>query len=178
MNNFRDCFEYSIGNREIFDISLLREYMPRGATIEKTKKDLDKLGVDYVITMKDGSTLTVDAKTRKPGASKYWRGEPELALERYSVVEQKIVGWLFKSSDVHPDYILYTFDAKDTKNFYFIPYALLRKAAFTNWRLWESRYGIKAQPNDSHGGYTSDALFVPASIVVDAVSETMKGRVA
>lgn len=71
MNDFRDCFQYSIGIRESFDIALLEGYMPKGARIEKTKADLDKQGVDYVITLKDGSTLTVDAKTRKAGASKY-----------------------------------------------------------------------------------------------------------
>lgn len=176
MNNFYECYEYSIGNREQFDASLLKKAIHQCAGVEKTGEKMDKQGVDYVATLKDGSTVTIDAKTRKPGASRWWSGkEPDLCLERYSVVEQKIVGWLFKQSAIHPDYILYTFDKSDTDRFYLIPYMLLRKAAFVRWRMWEQKYGVKKQPNDSHGGYTSDAVFVPASVVIAAIADEMTG---
>ena len=175
MNNFTECYEYSMGAREQFDASVILKFMPNGATVEKTDSSLDKQGVDYIVTLKDGSTVTIDAKTRKPGAGRYWHGEPELCLERYSVVEEKKVGWLFKNSPVHPDYILYTFDKSDTDKFYIFPYVLLRKAAYVNWKLWERRYGIRRQGNTSHGGYNSDAIFVPAGVLVRAVSAQMEG---
>lgn len=177
MNNFADCYEFSMGSRKQFDIDMLKSHI-RCERIEKTNAETDKQGIDYIVTFKDGSTMTVDAKARKPGASKYWKAGPELALEQYSVVEMKKVGWLFKESTVHPDYILYTFDKADANCFYIIPFVLLKKVAYTHWRDWERQYGIKKQPNDSFGGYTSTALFVPAGVLLDAVSEEMTGRVS
>ncbi len=174
MNSFTDCFEYSIGSREQFDIELLKSHI-RCESVEKTDDETDKLGIDYIVTFKDGSKMTVDAKTRKPGAKRYWTDGPELALEQYSVVENKKIGWLFKRSETHPDYILYTFDKSDTDNFYIIPFVLLKKAAFINWSEWEKQFGIKKQPNSDFNGYTSSALFVPASIVLEAVAKQMTG---
>ncbi|MBR2265211.1 MAG: hypothetical protein IJ882_00815 [Paludibacteraceae bacterium] len=176
MNNFTACYEYSIGNREQFDVSLLERIIPSCAGVVKTETEIDKQGVDYIATLKDGSSVTIDAKTRQPGARKYWSGEPELALEQYSVVQRKKVGWLFKRSPTHPDYILYTFAKEDTDKYYLIPFILLKKAAFENWKQWEQRFKIKYQPNESHGGYTSSALFVPASTLLSAVAEQMSGR--
>ena len=100
-----------------FDKDLIVDVIPGCANVVKTKPNVDKLGVDYIAVLKDGSEVTIDAKTRRPGSSKFWKsGEPELCLERYSVVEQKKIGWLFKSSTIHPDYILYTFDRNDTSS--------------------------------------------------------------
>ena len=177
MNNFYDCYEYSLGSRERFDVSLLESAIPYCKNVTKTDASTDKQGVDYIATLKDGSIVTIDGKTRKAGARKYWRGEPELAIEAYSVVEKKIVGWLFKDSAVHPDYVLYTFDRTDSDKYYLVPYILLRKAALKYWKKWAATYGMKNQPNETHGGYTSSALFVPASTLLSAVSEQMAGVV-
>ena len=177
MNNFDKCFEYSLGSRERFDISLLRQVIPNCKTVEKTQSDTDRQGVDYIAYLKDGSKVTIDAKTRQPGAKRWWQhGEPELALEQYSVKETKKVGWLFKRSTIHPDYILYTFDKADTPKYYLIPFMLLRKAAFIKWQEWARKYLIKPQPNETHGGYTSTAIFVPASVLIAAVAEQMAGE--
>lgn len=174
MNNFNQCYEYSLGARERFDTSLLSKFIPNFKSVIKTDSETDKKGIDYIATLRDGSTITIDAKTRVKGSSKYWKNnEPELALEQWSVVEQKKVGWVFKDSDQHPNYILYTFDRSDTDKFYFIPYLLLRKAAYRNWKQWEKMYGIKYQPNNSHGGYTSSAIFIPANTLISAVSNEM-----
>ena len=177
MNNFFDCYEYSLGNRERFDVSLLKNVIPYCSDVRKTDADVDKQGVDYVATLKDGSIVTIDGKTRKAGSKRYWKGEPELALEAYSVVEKKVIGWLFKDSKTHPDYVLYTFDRADSDKYYLVPYILLRKAALKYWKRWESQYGMKYQPNETHGGYTSSALFVPASTLLTAVSEQMCGTI-
>ena len=176
-NNFWAWRAYSMGNRQQFDISMLVEIIPNYAGAVKTGLDVDKQGVDYIVSLTDGSSVTIDAKTRKAGSSKWWQNGVELCLERYSVVEQKKVGWLFKDSTVHPDYILYTFDRSDTDKYFLIPYLLLRKAAYRHWKEWEARYGIKKQPNSSHGGYTSDAVFVPATVVMKAVTDEMMGTI-
>lgn len=175
LNDFYQCLEYSLGSRQEFDISLLISHIPDCVSVEKTDVETDKSGIDYIATLRDGSQVTIDAKTRKAGATRYWKhGEPELALERYSVVEKKIVGWLLKDSKTHPDYILYTFDRRDTDKYYFIPYLLLRKVAYRNGRIWRDTYGLTKQPNH---GYYSDAIFVPASVVLKAVYATMCGQI-
>ena len=145
MNDFHTDLMYSLGEREKFDTDVLMNFFPeRPVSIEKTTPDEDREGVDYIVHMRDGSSLTVDAKTRKPGASKWWyHGEPELCLERYSVVEKKRLGWLFRESSIHPNYILYTFDRDDTDRVYLIPFFLLRKAAKVYGPKWRIQYGLK-----------------------------------
>ena len=75
--------------------------------------------------------------------------------------------------------ILYTFDKQDTDKFYLIPFVLLHKAAFDNWKEWERRYGIKEHPNTGINGrqYHSSGIFVPASILLKTVSNLMTGAV-
>lgn len=173
MNDFNECLEFSLGAREQFDFCILQSHIPKCERIEKTDIAMDKSGVDYIAHLRDGSTVTIDAKARKPGASRFWKnGEPDLALEQYSVCESKVVGWLFKDSNIHPDYILFTFDKSDCDKYYFIPFVLLQKAAWRNWKRWERQFQLLKQPNR---GYHSSALFVPASIVCDAVKAVMIG---
>lgn len=178
-NNFDECLQYSLGEREKFDESLLKGHFPDYDIVVKTEEDDDRRGVDYFLIREDGSMITIDAKTRTAGAKKYWRfGEPELCLERYSVVENKTVGWLLKDSPVHPDYILYTFDRQDTEFFYVVPYQQLRKVVYRHGKQWKDKYGIKEQPNTGFGhNYHSDAMFVPASVVLQAVKDEMVGSV-
>lgn len=134
---------------------------------------MDKSGVDYIATLKNGAQILIDAKTRMKGCSKYWKGEPELALEMWSVKEQRKIGWTLKE-DTQCDYILYTFPKEDSDRYYFIPFQLLRIAFLKNGRNWYSTYGSKLQLNHS---YHSEAIFVPASVVLQAVQAEMTGYI-
>lgn len=179
MNNFSQCLEYSLGSRLSFDETVLLQMIPNAVKVIKTEMAEDKLGVDYIVYLKDGSKITIDAKTRQPNSSRYWRyGEPELCIERYSVVECKKLGWLLKDSEIHPDYILYTFDKSDSDKVYLIPFLLLKKAVYTNGIKWREKYKIFTQPNSSYGGYHSDAMFIPASVLIKAVSDEMVATVS
>ena len=178
MNSFNQCLEYSMGDREKFDISLLLPYFKDGTKIIKTDTQTDKLGVDYIAREPDGNEVYIDAKTRQRNACRYWvDNEPELALEVYSVVETKTRGWLTKNSAIHPHYILFTFHPEDTKKFYMIPYILLRKSAKIYGGEWIKHYPIKYQNNVGLNGmrYTSSAMFVPARVVLSAVRGIMEG---
>ena len=171
INDFNEKLKYSMGSQQELDKYLIKKYIHGCTDVIKTDIDDDKSGVDYIAIDRGGATVRIDAKTRTPGSSKYWRhGEPELALERYSVVESKTIGWLFKESSNHPDYILFTFDKSDSNRFYVIPYQQLKVACMKYWKVWEKKYGIKTQANNE---YHSDALFVPASVVINAVAECM-----
>lgn len=183
IHDFVDKFEFSLGKREQFDMELLKESITGCVDIKKTDEETDKAGVDYIATLRRGAKVLVDAKARDKGASKYWKnGEPELALEIWSVCPSENsegkVGWtLNENSEV--DLILYTFDPSDCNSFYLIPFQNLRLAFIKNFREWKSKYGVKEQESkkeESGKNWTSKAIFVPASVVIRSVSETMTGQ--
>lgn len=171
MNDFFKKLRYSLGEQQKFDKDILKNHIPFCVSVEKTDTETDKTGIDYVATLRGGAKIYIDAKTREPGCSRYWKGEPELAIETWSVVEHRITGWTFKESS-QVDYILYTFPEQDCKEYFFIPFQSLRKASIDNWHKWTSEYKRKKQVNRT---YHSEAMFIPASVVLDAVQETMKG---
>lgn len=170
MNDFNEKLRYSLGQQQIFDIQLLKQHIPKCTNIIKTDIEMDKSGVDYIAEISGGAQILIDAKTRMRGCSKYWNGEPELAIEIWSVVEKKKVGWTFNDNTL-VDYILYTFPDEDCKEYFFLPFQLLRKAAIENYFSWCQKYRVKDQLNN---GYTSRAVFVPANIVIDAINNAMR----
>lgn len=170
-NDFNQKLRYSLGEQQKFDHEILKKHIPFCDKVEKTDIETDRTGVDYVATLRGGAVIYIDAKTREKGCSKYWNGEPELAIETWSVVEQKKVGWTFKENS-NVDYILYTFPESDCKEYFFIPFQLLRKVAVENYRAWTKKYKPKFQANKD---YRSQAMFVPASVVLNAIEEAMKG---
>ena len=173
MNDWNEKLNYSLGQQKAVDCEILKSNIANCISVDKTDLEMDKSGVDYIATLKNGAQIFIDAKTRMEGCSKYWHGEPELALEMWSVKEKKKIGWTLKE-DTQVDYILYTFPKSDTDCYYFIPFQLLRVAFIKNGRNWYSKYGSKLQINHS---YHSEAIFVPASVVLQAVQNEMTGHV-
>jgi len=179
MNDFQEKLRYSLGSQQKFDIAILKNHIPHCISIEKTEVETDKTGIDYVARLSDGAEIYIDAKTREPGCSRYWNGQPELAIETWSVITRrddgkwiyKIPGWTYKKSS-NVDYILYTFPENDCREYFFIPFQLLRKASIENYHDWSKRYIRKKQKNRK---YYSEAIFVPANVVLQAVMNTMTG---
>lgn len=173
MNNFVEKLQYSLGKQQTFDIAFLKNHIPNCREITKTNLEQDRAGVDYVATLDGGAKIFIDAKTREKGCSRYWKfGEPELALEIYSVCEKKKLGWTLSDS-TNVDYILYTFDKSDTDDYFFLPFQLLRKIFWENGKDWVGRFGYKIQKSDS---WHSWAVFVPASVVLATLTNSMKGK--
>lgn len=178
LHDFNQKLEYSLGTREVFDIQLLKAIITNCDNIVKTDENLDRQGVDYIATLRRGAEVYIDAKTRECGASKYWKyGEPELALEIYSAIPDVCtrgkVGWtLNEASNV--DLILYTFDRSDTNKYYLLPFQHLRLAFVQNFHEWCKKYIIKKQYNKQ---WVSEAVFVPASVVLDAINKIMQGQI-
>ena len=170
MNYWDEKLKYSLGQQQEFDIELLKQYIPDSVSVVKTNVEQDKKGIDYVVTLNGGATINIDAKTREPGCSKYWiNKQPELALEIWSVKEKKIIGWTLNTK-TQVDYILYTFAREDCASFFLLPFQLLRKAFKQHGREWVNAYKSKLQKNK---GYYSEAVFVPANVVLQAVSDEM-----
>ena len=176
MNGWQEKLEYSLASQQDFDIEILKNHIPSCVSVEKTDVATDKTGVDYIATLTNGAVVFIDAKTRTADCVKYWNnGEPELALEKWSVVGRKI-GWTLSTSSA-VDYILFTFDKKACNKFFFIPFQLLRKVFLENGKDWQDKYGLKYQYSHSASGHwESQAIFVPASVVIQAIKQTMIGE--
>lgn len=174
---FAERLEISRGIREATDMETIERLLAGCVHVVKTGRELDRQGVDYIATLRGGSTVLIDAKTRTPGCSLYWEQGPELALEIYSVCPDDgrsgKVGWtLNEASNV--DYILFTFDPIDTKDVYLYPFQLLRTCFRRNLGEWKGRYETGHQKSDS---WRSECIFVPEFVVWEAVRNCTKVRV-
>ena len=171
MNDFNEQLETSYRYRDE-DIRIIGEFFPLHTSIIVATVAMDKAGADYIVTMKGGKELNVDVKRRiGEDCKKYARhGEMELALETYSIVEdethQKKYGWTVDPAKV-TDYILYAFDRNVCDVCYIFPYQSLKQAFIRYFKEWKSTgYSIKQQDN---GGYKSEAMFVPVSVLRNAI---------
>lgn len=172
MNFWQDKFNYS-RSKVNSDIEIIKNFFPKCVSVACTEIEKDLAGIDYVAKLNDGAEIFIDVKTREKGASRYWKhGDPELALEIFSIVEPPKIGWtLSGQSKTH--YILYTFDPADSELFFMLPFQFLRKAFFQNFAAWKKEYGVKQQGSDS---WRSSAVFVPAGIVTCAINTLMRGQ--
>jgi len=177
MNNYRfqERLEWSKGRLGETDIDTIRNVLSGCVCVEEAPVDIDKLGIDYIATLRLGSKIHLDVKRRERGVSRYWDGEPELTLEQWSVCPsgslRGVVGWTLDESKA-TDYVLYTFDPSDCGTAYLIPFQLLRMAYLHNNGAWRQRYKIGRCTTD--GRYETESVFVPCSKVLEAVSAEMR----
>jgi hypothetical protein len=168
--------------RQYSDAETLRNLFPGSTGVAKTGTELDRAGVDYLVTLRRGAVLKVDAKARSRGCARHWcpRDEPEVALERWSVLPggkyatpraDAKAGWtLDESKDV--DLILFTFHPDDHPIAYVRSLPLLREAFRRNCGLFFELF--KTDVQDSRR-WQSECVFVPLRAVdqaIEAVSRT------
>lgn len=174
--DFDERLAFSKALRQESDEATLRVLFPRCVSVVKTDTDMDRMGVDYIVTLRRGARLLVDAKARDAGCSYWWKpGCPEVALESWSVMpgekyhvpkDRAKVGWtLDESKDV--DLILFTFHPRDHQFAYVRPLPLLREAFRRNFTAWLAAY--KTDIQDSRR-WQSECVFVPLPIVDQAIA--------
>lgn len=123
-------------------------------------------GIDRVITLSSGKTVTVDEKVREED----W---PDILWEYWSSVEHKTPGWCAK--DLACDYIAYAFVPSQTC--YLLPTLQLRKA----WREHHSKWvelGNRRENgfrivNAQNNGYRTRSVAVPIRESLDAIRDAM-----
>ena len=168
--DFKERLEFSHSGDVV---SILQKYFSAQHCIDIQKTDIetDKKGIDYIVKLDKGAEIGIDVKRREKGASRYWQyGEAELAIENWSVCPPNgKIGWSF-SRETNVDYILYVFDKSDCEKSYLLPFQLLRMAARANWFSWSDKYLIARQ---SSGTWESEAMFVPASVLLKAIVQEM-----
>jgi hypothetical protein len=175
--DFATMLEYSRGVRESTDIETIQRMIAGCTGVQKTDEATDRAGVDYIATLRRGTEILIDAKTRTAGCSRWWTKGPELALELWSVrPEQGIsgkTGWT--ANEASPvDYILFTFDESDSDQVFLYPFQLLRIAFRRNYHIWKKQ-GYKTDIQDS-GRWTSECIFVPEIVVWTSVRKSMQGE--
>lgn len=172
-HDFQQKLAFSKGKRQAADLETIKAMILGCVSVVATDEHTDREGIDYVATLRGGATINIDAKTREPGCSRYWRRhQPELALEIWSVKPSRLgdprqkAGWtLSEKSNV--DLVFYSFPPEDCDEVFLLPFQHLRIAFRTFYDKWKQFYDIKPQDN---GTWTSEAMFVPASAVEEGIA--------
>jgi len=179
---FKDCLDYSMGQRGENDLATIKALLAGCESCIKSTPELDRLGIDYIATLRRGAPVYVDAKTRKPGCARYWTNGPELAIEKWSVMPggryktpQNLAktGWTLDEAKL-TDLILYVWHPQDSELAFLLPFQHLRMTARRYLAEWMRNYKVAQQDS---GSWESEAVFVPAESVLDALRETMAGRI-
>lgn len=123
-------------------------------------------GIDRVITLKSGKTISVDEKVR----SKDWG---DIALERWSDRSRKTPGWVQK--DLACDFIAYAF--VPSQRCYLFPFVTLRAAWVLEGRKWcelaEEKLGGFSVVLAENKGYTTESIAIPTEILLASIRQAM-----
>lgn len=175
-----DPHNYEFHERLAFSLGVVAEtcpdtiisLLPGCVAVRKTPVEIDKTGIDYIATLRRGSEIYIDHKVRSKGCSHFWHGEPEIAVELWSVMpvpgRPGVVGWtLDESKKTH--YTLHTFHPDDSCNAYLLPFQLLRVAYYTNFTDWNRLPG----GIQNSGTWQSECHFIPVSLVLAEITKAM-----
>jgi hypothetical protein len=155
-------------SRNVADI-LLAE-IPGALNVHKAHETNDRSGTDWWVEQ-NGRHLSVDAKVREEDWLATHPKDDDLALETWSVVEKKVIGWT-RNERKRSDYILWLW--KDTGRWCLVPFPMLCKVMQRHWELWTKRYKTKQQFTPE-GNYHSECVFVPRREVWAAIYRQYSG---
>lgn len=177
MNNydFQERLAFSVDGRTEDDAATIKQIVAGCVTVTKTDVQEDRSGIDYWATLRRGARIGIDLKLRSVGCSRFWKEGPELALEIWSVLPDDEhcgkAGWTLDESK-KTDYTLHRFDPRDTCMVYLLPFQLLRMAFRESLSAWKGRYRLPDPQNS--GTWKSQAIFIPAEVVLVAISAKMQ----
>lgn len=182
--DFQERLSFSTGSRQQSDADTIMALLDGCVSVRPNITTGNDNGIDFIATLRGGTEVNIDVKTREAGCSRYWRNnraEPELAIEKWSVMphgeyntppERAKAGWTIDESKA-TDMILYTFAPSDSDTAFLLPFQSLRLAARRMINLWMSRFKVDVQRSHRNGSrWQSQAVFVPASEVILAIETT------
>ena len=143
-------------------LEVYREAFPNLASAVCVRDDgwAQRGGIDRILTLTSGKTLSVDEKVRDED----W---PDILLEYWSNEGRKVPGWVAK--DLACDFIAYAFVPSQTC--YLLPFQTLRAAWRKNHKVWVKRHKrIEAE----NPGYVTVSVAVPIPVLMSALSDAMK----
>ena len=176
--------EYSFGDQLVMSqgvstskdvATILLQEIPGALSVQLAHQVNDRHGTDYWVEHARGNHLSVDIKVRRED----WAAKPEpdraddLALEIWSVVEKKKIGW---TRDPHKraDYVLWLW--RDTGRWCLVPFHMLCAVFQEKWQEWSACYQTWQQYTPQYGGYHSSCVFVPRLVVWRAIYHRYSGQ--
>ena len=145
--------------------------IPGACKIIPAHSDNDRNGTDWWIEHTSGKFISVDCKVRE----KDWslNGKDDLALEIWSVVENKTVGWT-RNSRKRTDFILWLW--MDTGRWCLVPFPFLCKIFSDRWAEYKNKYKTAKQFTPNNGGYHSECVFVPRREIWAEIYKIYSGK--
>lgn len=142
-------------------LDVYRKAFPDLASAVCVRKDgwAQRGGIDRVLTLESGRTVTVDEKVREED----W---PDILLEYWSDFEKRVPGWIAK--DLACDFIAYAFIPSETCHL--LPALTLRRAWQLHGRDWVKKYRRVEANNKT---YTTVSVPVPTQVLLSALSDAM-----
>lgn len=157
------------------DVSeILRARIPGCLKAKKTDKELDRRGVDWLADLSNGRSVGVDVKARTKDYAA--RGEDDLALETFSVIDTK-PGWTRDEAKLC-EWVLWLWS--DTGRFCLMPFPPLCGVFQANWQEWRRIYRCSVQrtpESRTRSAWRSECVFVPRQVVIDAVVDWCNGTI-
>jgi len=139
--------------------------IPNAIEIRRATQLDDRSGTDWWVDRLNNRPLSVDLKAR--GVDYGVRGQDDLALETWSVIEQGVIGWT-RNPAKGSDYILWFWG--DTKRWCLMPFPMLCKVFSILWQRWTEIYKTRRQTSNRNGYiYQSECVFVPRQVVWDSL---------
>lgn len=142
-------------------INVYREAFPNLASAVNVRDDgwAQRGGIDRVLTLTSGKTLSVDEKVREED----W---PDILLEYWSDFARRIPGWVAK--DLACDFIAYAF--VPSRTCHLLPFQTLRRAWRLNCKDWVRDFRrVEAHNN----GYTTVSVAVPTPTLLRAFGDAV-----
>lgn len=152
--------------------TILLSAIPGATLVEKAQNMDDKRGIDYWVFRHDARPLAIDLKARSTDPTVDLPVPcDDLALERWSVIEQQKIGWTLDQSK-ETDYILWLFET--TGRWVLLPFPMLCAVFAQHMIGWGQQY--KSATQSSNGGrWHSQCIFVPRLVVWRAMYEMYGG---
>lgn len=163
IHNFQDSLAKSHAQSDAsWWLEVYRKAFPSMISAVNVRRDgwAQRAGIDRIITLSGGRTISVDEKVRE----KDW---PDILLERWSDEARRIPGWIQK--DLACDFIAYAFVPRRTC--YLFPTLTLQRAWFNNGKEWISKFKeVRAQNN----GYVTVSVAIPIDVLFSSLSDAMR----
>ena len=134
---------------------ILLGHIPGALTASLATEAEDRHGTDWWVEHRSGKKISVDCKVREKDFR--LKGADDLALETWSCIEQRRIGWT-RNPAKRTDYILWLW--QDTGRWCLIPFPMLCQVFVHHWERWRTAYQTSRQKTPERG-YHSECTFVP-----------------
>jgi hypothetical protein len=169
MNQFSKSYELAEGGKcEPFWNDVYLKAFPNMTNHMRGKKEYCNsqiYGVDRIIYLENGKTITLDEKIRK----ETWN---DIALEFISNDKYNTPGWMEK--DLSIDYLAYAF--LPLKTAYLFDWRMLKRAWAHFKEEWKEKYFKAKADNYSDSGeylYTTHSVCVPIKVLMEACNRAI-----